>query len=558
MKESGFVTPTRVLFASVTALAVLFALGAASVMSEAAERPHVSETSAAANSLSESAPIISSFGVEGLAVGRLSDDQQSSNWCTPLNVGRFVWSIEGGAHPLELTVAGHSVDATSGSVEIPCHQLRAENLSGPQDNHVLREVMAHVVDANGLTGAASTYVIFVSDAPKQLIEGVRVFAGMHDAFFDIEPSPYRNAGLQPIEQLATVRYRRLGADDWTYLIPLPGPPQNCCGYWCVSSHVQELERNTDYEYQAAWMWHPIPWQQQRVSPLDANWWRTWTTAESLRWTESQRFRTYGEEPLLVQAVDDTITVLWPNSAGVVHTWLTSPDWPGVIWIDPANTHRWPTLTVSHDEKWSRAVFRGLPPDTTFHVTFKRALPDSFEQTSAQVAEARTPSQSEGGTAGVFDPGTVEINVGLGTLNVDWIGQSQQWKMETFLLVNQDRRHQESERYQDYDNSSALPSGLVSLQRQGARFRYVDNRNDNVLYLSLRPSGGLANEFRYPFVCLAWRIESLAEGPDSYLDRYFYSSPRHRLERVTPIASYEITGNGAWPYSPCRLGDPMGP
>ena len=553
-------TRSTVFLASVAALAALLALSAAIDTSEAADRSLYGATKATTSSESETAPVISSFAVVGLAEGRLSDDQQSDNWCTPTNVARFSWTIEGGTEPLQITIAGQRVDPASRSAEFPCHQIRASLLPGPQHNHVLLNVTARVEDANGLTGDASTIIIFASDAPREQIKGVRVYAGIHDAFFSVSPWPFVSDGPYGIDQLAIVRYRKAASTDWSYLSPLPAPPQNCCGYWCFASHVRDLERDTDYEYQAAWMWHTQPWLSLQNGKLDLDWWRTWTTAESLRWTDIQQFRTYGTDLFEVDATGDAVTVRWPDRGGVVRIWLTSPDWPGVVWTDPDNSHRWPAASNPQQKDESTAVIRGLPSNTNFLVNFARALPSSFAQTPVQLKETRTLRSSESGSSLVFDPADVEIVVGLDTLKVEWRSEPTIWHGRPFLIVDEERRTleaiQEVERFGTGDALATLTE-TSSNQTHVVRFRYVKADIDHVLYLNLRPGNESTADSRHPFVCMAWRVESNAAGPVSYLDRYLYSMPHDQLEQVVAIPPIDVDDD-AWLTSECTLGDSIGP
>ncbi len=480
------------------------------------------------------------------------------HWCGPLGVGRFHWTITGGALPLEVTIAGQQIDVDEHTVDIPCQQMRREYLSGPQPDDSVVDVVAKVVDSVGLSGFTSIAIGFISDAPHLSVEEVRVFAGVQDAFFDIKPWPFDYSLSDPVERVALVRYREAGTRLWQYAIPLPDPPQNWCSYWCFWPHTSDLEQNREYEYQAAWMWMEHPWDWREQLPLGEAWWRSWTSPDSMHWTESQFFRTFGVDQVVVRTEQDKVIVSWRARGGVVHTWLTSPDWPGVIWADPANPYRRPKPTLRHEASWTSAVFRGLPPDTTFTVTFKRALPDMFVQAAAQQSVVRTTSNDAALIPHVFDPRNVKVSFVPDGLQVEWNGQFPYWWVETDLYADDARLASARLSFRRIATLSILPTGPITVQRQGVHFRHSASQMQKVLYLNLRPGGISSVEARYPFVCMAWKINPVSSNPEHYLDTYFHSAGQQEQVGITPITSFWLSADGNWPYSKCVLGDAVGP
>ncbi len=371
----------------------------------------------------DSAPRFESFTVSGLEQSYVADSQPTRHWCGPLGVGRFHWSISGGTEPLEITIAGQLVNPEDRSVDIPCRQIRQEYLSGPQPSASVVQVIAEVRDSDNQSGSAAIAIGFVSDAPTTQIDEIGVYAGVYDAFFSVRPWPTNHSPMDPLPRLALVRYRETGTTSWNYVIPLPAEPQNSCGPWCGRPHVSDLKQNQDYEHQAAWIWMELPLQWGERPPAGEGWWRSWASPEAMNWTEPRNFRTYGVENVVVEARDHSVTVSWRERGGKVHTWLTSPDWPGAIWTDPLNGHRWPYPTTDQEGEWSTAVFRGLPPDTNFNVTFKRTLPARFVQTAPQEYQVRTRPNASALTPGVFDPRSVTVAVVDDDLEVEWNDQS---------------------------------------------------------------------------------------------------------------------------------------
>lgn len=506
-----------------------------------------------------SAPRFENFSVTGLEENHLGDSEPNRHWCGPFGVARFHWTIAGGTEPVQLTVAGQPVDADELTVDIPCAQMRKEYLSGPQPADSVIDVLAEATDSDNRRASASIAIGFVSDAPQTQIEEVSVVAGVHDVFFYIDPWPYSRTPTDPVGRLALVRYRTHGTTAWSYTFPLPEPPQNSCGYWCARPHVSDLERDKDYEYQAAWMWLDLPWGWRDSLPSGEARWRSWTSPEAMNWTDTQRFRTYGAEEVAIEATDHSLTVAWRPRGGKVHTWLTSPDWPGAIWTDPENSYRWPGPTIEQEAGWSTTIFHGLPADTRFTVTFKRTLPVRFVQAEPQEYQVRTKQDQAPLTPGVFDPRSVRVALVDDKLQVEWNGHSPDWWAVVSLRDASGFPIGHTRLSYRRSYSLSLPNADVKyVQRQQMVIERFDKVRETVLFLNLRPDGRMRTGGRYPFVCMAWKIELPPTNPDLTLDWYFHSAWLKSRADTTPTKSYWVSSDGNWPYSRCVLGDSVGP
>ena len=533
------------------------------------------------------APVFSCFYVESL---RFGNGSYGAEWCTPQSVARLVWEVRGGTPPFYLSIAGQRVNAEADFIEMPCEYFRQQQPLVQRVAHANITITAALTDARGRTADASTGLGMVSHAPTERISQLRVWPGIREAFVEAGPRwwPFNSSSqydaLGPVSAIAVARYRPFRGHEWSYATIRPSLGlQSGDGRWKLVPHIRGLDPGTRYEVQAAWMWVPCQGlaycsagHLSSASGQRGDWWEPWTTSDSLQWSESLQFVTSTDLAVTLQSSHDTILLSWPDSVGrgfssivsedrkdlrvgEVHVWLTSPDWPGAVWVDSDNAYRgWSTSStnVSHQ---SSAEIRVLPSETEFTVHVLRRMPYMFYKPPPQVFNTQTFTNSDLGSHSPLAPSEIDIRIVEDELYVRWVDGTPAVRTQVFLKLK------------DGSPRTAANSSIRRRQEQGAPGEYVDGPHIEVEFTNLSRGRSyllfvnhlpapLKDEVRYPFVCMAWEIALAAVTPDSYFDRYLYSSTEEPAFSIAPADSFEVPFNERFGYqleSPCTLFDPGG-
>lgn len=492
------------------------------------------------------------------------DGMEVSEWCAPPGIARVSWTIRGGALPLRVMIGDIVVDAGDGHVNIPCDVIRDEFAGGPKSQHQIVSLEVMVEDAESRSAKVSSLLGVVSRAPSQTIESIAIRQGTQDAHFSPRPWPFRFADDipgQPVGLVAIIRYRALGHPAWRYLTPLPPPTQSGCGYWCSSSHVNNLQPDTEYEVQGAWMWHSsydsasgrrwAGWWENETE--HDNWWRSWTTPQELKWSEVQRFRTFGDLKLSGEATSDTLRVTWPASQRTVHALAYSPDWPGVVWSDRDNSYQWRRRAELEQGEPMSALIGGLPSDTPFEVVVITALPWQFAPARPATIQIRTQSESIEGLARLADPNDIDVRFADNTLVVEW---TKQWPvMYTRARLSPVAVGQHSPRRGKW-TGAPTPSGLDPFDEQLTRrvqveFADLGPGTSWRLFINRTPGHMSKRGDSAPFLCMALDIRPTPDDPEAHLDHYLFSAWRSEAQEIS--ASHVDDVNHFW--QGCELAEP---
>ena len=251
----------------------------------------------------------------------------------------------------------------------------------------------------------------------------------------------------------------------------------------------------------------------------------------LQWSGPQRFRTDGRICPLTETVGNSITVLHadrsdcPSRTSDVLTWLTSPDWPGVIWADSNRSpQRW---TVNQPKAGTGFIahYSGLPPSSDFTLTIQQPLPHAFRQAPSQSLEARTGRTPLHVTAPGVHPSDIAIRVVADQIIVEWTNQEPFLVGYTGLYTQADTtRYWTTQWRQDGDREVRVYSNL-------------GGQRTLVLYVSFYSSERLGDGSAYPSMCLIREITLTPAGLYAHLDRLFrYSGaqPASQEPQITPV------------------------
>ncbi len=487
-------------------------------------------------------------------------------WCAPLGVARVSWTVRDGTVPLRISVGNIMVEAEHRFVDIPCELIRDEYAPGPRSEHQVVSLQVTVQDAEGRSARSTSPIGVVSAAPSQPLESIGVLTGVRDAHFAPRPWPYRfsqDTPGEPVGIVAIVRYRSLGRGDWTYLTPLPPPSQSGCGSWCAASHVNDLLPDTEYEVQGAWMWHSAfasastgnrgGWWENETER--DNWWRSWTTPESLQWSATMRFRTFGDLKLSGEATSDTLRVTWPALEGVFRALAYSPDWPGVVWADRDNSYQWRRRTELEQGKPMSALIGGLPSDTPFEVVVRTALPWQFTPATPATIQLRTQPGPAEGFARLADPNDFDVQLANDTLVVEW---TKQWPvMYTSVSLSRVPVSQHVPRRGEW-TGAPTPSDFDPFDEQlnrRVRLEFAGLAPGTSWRLSInRTPGHMSNRGDpAPYLCMVLDVRPTPDDPGAHLDHYLFSAWGSEAQEIS--ASHVDVVNSFW--EGCRLAEPTG-
>jgi len=488
-------------------------------------------------------------------------------WCGPLGTARVWWRIAGGTRPMQVTIIDATAPAPAGYLDIPCESIRDRHDLSDSPHGQIVAVQVMVRDADGRLAYGSVELGFVTTAPAQRIDEIRVLSGAQDANFVPLPWPFLvgdDPRPHPLGMAAVVRYRALRATAWRYVTPLPAPAQSGCGLYCVVSHAGDLEPDTQYELQAAWMWNQVysdswdssdrrQWWQDEA--LRDAWWRSWFEPDDLTWSETVQFRTFGHLRLQAETTDDSVRVSWSASGGHFHASAYSPDWPGVVWFDRDNSYQWRRDREAAQTGRMSAVIAGLPADTPFVVVVRQLLPPSFHRLPPATVELRTQTGSANAVPRWADPRDIEVGASGGTVTVEWTKGWPTVYTEVRLWRRPDDGGQairgrwtsapQPSEFEPFDEqisrrvSVRLPLGE---RPEGSAWTLVVNRSPG--HMS-RPEDG------FPYVCMIWQIRVPPIGTDGYLDRFFFSAEQACTMAVQPV---QMLSEGNW-SSKCVAGEP---
>lgn len=475
------------------------------------------------------------------------------------------WHIDEGVPPYTVSVEGfQTLTVDEARAELPCADIRAQFLDGDPQDHVQVELAVHVVDANGLEGRArSASLLLLAPAPRHAPPTAEFTVGYTDMHVRFDGWRYRyptdgehRQDDEPVSAIAIVRYRPIDGGDWRYSTPYPGPSQNCSGY--TPTHAADLDPDTEYEAQLAWVWYvSTPGQDvyhigglRRHWNIDHDWlheqgvdrwWRDWNDADALRWSVPQRFHTLDSElKPVATAAADTISVSW---AGYSHGYIVSarsPDWPGVIWFSRDNPH--PPM---NDDGLRSAALGGLPSDTEFEVQVEPTYIYGFTDPPPAKINLRTAPGGPGLELGAADPNDVLIELSGRQLRVEWTEQD---SVRTALRATAGGMPGESVRRWYGDQ----PSRLAVAGRVGVTWHDLPADSSLRLYLNREPDWDNKTD---SYMCAIWDVRTPAENAEVYLDRHMFSAYGERNEFVAAGRAPDDY-NDLWRH--CTLWLSMGP
>ena len=484
-------------------------------------------------------------------------DFETREWCAPLGIARVSWTIESGTPPFRLTIGGIPANADVGYVEIPCETIRAVYADGPLPEHRTVALIARVEDSQGLTAIQSVEVGVVSGAPKEEIETIDLDVGARDIHILPYPWSYRlqESPSTPIGMVAVARYRAAGEQAWTYVTPLPPPRQSGCGYWCFASHANDLQPGVTYELQAAWMWNAYfawypgwsEWLEQETE--QGTWWRRWTTPDTLRWSETQQFRTYDAPQLSAEATSDSLIVDWPAVPGRYEAMAFSPDWPGVVWVDPDYAYLRHQNALPDGLGMMASTIGGLPADTLFELKVQQLLPWSFHPAPAAFVQVRTlPGQTD--RKRWADPSDIAVVMTDGGVRAEW---TQQWPFAstglTMYSYPYDHGRLERLEHRWILPAEPYPGEVVTIDRLGGRpvqvvYPELPPGTSWRLFIKRRPGYRSTWRESLPYICMLWEIRMPTNNPETHLDHYFHSVVQSESPGVSQgqIRSAELPPN----------------
>ena len=452
------------------------------------------------------------------------------NWCAIGGSVDITWQIDGGAAPYTVIVADIVVETDTERITIPCADLRAWVADGLLLQSVEIALPVRIVGAGGQEIAAEPTILLLAAAPPKEIVEMSLIVGYTDLHLYPKPWPVlwsENSRRPTI--VAVFRYRPLGDDDWTYAMPFPPPPQS--GGFSLASHVDDLDPDTEYELQAAWVWYAHPsrgpnarweWQSWRdamdagVWDDAANWWREWNEPRAVQWSTTRRFQAQSLRVLDAQATVNDLQVGWLGELSEHSRYFVtvqSDDWPGVFWGDRWNPRVRYDLESEQDVLMT-ATLSGLPPNSTFDVTIARELPSGFGAEPPATVRVRTYSTSADLPPGYADPRGVVMRAGAHDIRVQLHTHrdGSVWVSALPLIDGQAVLDHEAPRRPDEQRK--LPTG-------GTEFVFAGLPRGTAwrLYVNGHPGWGDSS----PFVCVVRDVQLASRYPDDWFDRYLYSS-----------------------------------
>ncbi len=484
------------------------------------------------------------------------------DWCAVGGSVNIRWQIDGGAPPYTVSVAGIVAETDEEHLTLSCADLRAWVTDGVLFRSVEVAVPVRVAAANEVDAVAERTILLLASAPQIEVSEMSLIGGHTDLHVYPRPWPYLSpAGESTPPIVAIFRYRAVGAVDWIYAMPFPPPPQSSS--YSLASHVGDLDPETEYELQAAWLWHGalrgsgprnwawISWQSAVEAGLwedTANWWREWNDPNAVRWSKTRRFQLQQPRPLSVRATANTLHVSWlgelseHSKYGLV---VRSEDWPGVAWGDSKNLRNRYDQEAEQDVEMT-AVLSGLPPDSTFEVTVLRALPEGFAPAPIVTARVRTLPAPNGLPPGEVDPRGFVVTAGARDVRVQLLARDERFGTGSFALVAL-QRLVDGQPPQGRLGWAREPDHQRELPGGGTEFVFTGLLRNSTwrVYVNLWPSWGDSS----PFVCAIYDIQLASRPPHEWLDHYLHSPVRSVSSTVSPVDLPQVT----FTYTPyCTL------
>ncbi len=478
-------------------------------------------------------------------------------WCAPFGTARVRWRVLGGTPPFQLSISGLRANAARGYLDISCDWILNEVLGGELEDHAITELDVRLKDAAGRSVTTSVSVGMVGRPPEEQIDEVRMYPGLYDV--SVTPSPWTflipepdETTDLPIGQVAILRVRPMGERTWQYGTAFPPPSQSGCRT-CKASHTGGLRLETEYELQAAWMWHAgyssgsqPPWsiwsvsEQHKDNWWTYSWWESWIRSDRFNWSQSFHFRTLGNPRLSVEATSDTIVVRWPATTGEFDATATSPDWTGVTWADPNNGYPYPRWEQGESDGVMSAVFRGMPPDTEFDISVKQFVP-AWVARPQSVVRVRTLAETgeDVRTPGLADPRAFDVRLIDNVVQVAW-DEAFPLANTTPMLIRFDNHGRGSDEitgatyqrsWHDEDSIGLEPflqQYIARTHKHRIQVNFPPVPHDSYLQLNISRTPGQAttDTVSVPFLCVAWNIRVPSVDPHSYLDTHWHSSEEH--------------------------------
>ena len=499
----------------------------------------------------------------GRAIERYSYDSDEL-WCGPGVRVQLFWEIYGGEAPYTVNAVGHEASSPAEEMLIPCTDIRNLAPSSAWSGNLSLIIPVQLKDALGSITTVAIPVKVLADAPSRRFDGMAIWAGWYDASAIAAPSDWRGGfgddrigGLGderfgPFARVALGRFREVGSDNWTYFDLSVIPRQSAPSFY-YPALMGPLEPLTQYEAQGTWMW--ATWNNRTFE------WRDdfdpgedWIPLENLIWSESQRFWSGGPACAEINVSGNSIRVAHAAEAASAAqgsserarcstrmagtlTWLTSPDWRGVIWAY-GHWSRPSAHLLEHDEQLI-AVYQGLPERSRFVVNMQEPLPSSFRQSRPQRITAVTGSIAA--TTGTDidagpDPRDLQLRIGGDQIIVAWKDQSPHWHVDAELFTESGRWLGHATRWRERDS------------RAGERFSNLGGNRDFTLVVSFIPGEPIEDSYGYPSMCVIRQIRLPAGGPDAYLDRYFIASARDAGVENSPGTVPPVTVSYPWFYT----------
>ena len=456
----------------------------------------------------------------------------SPDWCAVGGSVNIRWQIDGGAPPYTVSVAGIVAETDDEYLSLSCADLRAWVTDGVLRQHVEVVLPVRVVDANETEAAARLTMLLLAAAPQEVPQDIDLFVGYSDVHVYPNPWPFsRGLGGRSVPAVTLVRYRPAGAAVWAYVMPFPPVPES--SRYALASHVNDLIPGTLYELQVAWVWflgtEASTTQVSRfvdIGPWGATatgwwedrgadrWWRDWSDARELRWSETLQFRPTGVRQFTVRAQADSVIACWEPAFGYDYVVARSNDWPGVIWVDAAQgrlRHGWSQFCPNST---SAAAIVGLPPDTQFQISLLVVLPEGFAPPPMRFARVATGPAEPDSPPPLADPADITVAADADHVTVAWTPDEQ---ISTDAWLTSTGRRPQPRRLADGRfelTFTGLKSG--SLQR---------------LYVNRHSAGRIGP---FPFMCAVWDIRLRSANPEVYLDHYLASARRGGEPAVRPV------------------------
>ena len=478
-------------------------------------------------------------------------------WCGVGGTVDIRWEDLEGAPPYTVTVGQVAAVVTDAKrIELPCAEIRAQFIRGALLDHVQATLPLRVLDAAGAETRRNAGILLLASAPQGDPPNAELIVGYTD--LHVRPRPWvikPQANEDTILAVAIFRYRAADSTDWIYAMPFPPGPQSSFRY--SPSHASGLEPDAEYELQTAWLWY-LGTPEERVRYIDwldldwsrgldwwraqgtDRWWRDWNAPEMIRWSDIKRFRTSsGNFEPTVSVTDDTIHMTWPAAEGGGRVTATSPQWPGVIWLDSGGPDRWPvhygivTSTMS-----------GLPPNTQFDVRITERFRLGLAQPPPTTISVRTLASPPDKRPGAADPNDLVIEAGLEEIKVRWREQDATWTRLDWSVSTQAGgpfQHPSAWRYFTRNLDDSVVEALIPRVQSQWTVRLYVNRTP--------PLDSTA-----PFMCAVWDVRTHSVNAETYLDRYFVNSESSNLGSVRPGP---IPDDYSELLDYCRLGYPTG-